>query len=354
MKLLITGVCGFVGSVLAKAWLETSAFEIIGLDNLSRLGSELNRNDLRKRGVRLIHGDIRCSSDLQDLPEVNYVIDASANPTVLAGIDGRSNSRQLVEHNLLGTINLLEYCRRVQAGFILLSTSRVYSIDPLKTLDLVVDDGACRPVLDENAPPGLSAEGVSEDFSTTPPLSLYGATKLTSETLALEYGSAYEFPVWINRCDVMAGAGQFGRAEQGIFSYWIHSWQARKPLRYLGYEGTGIQVRSALSPLDVSPVLEQQMAFSDTPEHRVFNLSGGIENSISLNNLSRWCEQKLGPHQVLADRTPRKFDIPWIVLDSARAKRVWNFQPRISLDTLLNQITDFAQSHPDWLDLVAD
>ncbi|EAQ80537.1 NAD-dependent epimerase/dehydratase family protein [Blastopirellula marina] len=354
MKLLITGVCGFVGSVLAKAWLETSAFEIIGLDNLSRSGSELNRNDLRKRGVRLIHGDIRCSSDLQDLPEVDYVIDASANPTVLAGIDGRSNSRQLVEHNLLGTINLLEYCRRVQAGFILLSTSRVYSIAPLTTLDLVMDEGACRPVLDEHAPPGLSAEGVSEDFSTTPPLSLYGATKLASETMALEYGSAYEFPVWVNRCDVMAGSGQFGRAEQGIFSYWIHSWHARKPLRYLGYEGTGIQVRSALSPLDVSPVLEQQMAFSGTPEQRVFNLSGGLENSISLYNLSRWCEQRLGPHQVQADRTPRKFDVPWMVLDSARAKRVWNFQPRISLDMLLNEIADFAQSHPDWLDLVAD
>lgn len=354
MKLLITGICGFVGSALAKAWLETANIEIIGLDNLSRSGSELNRHELRQRGVRLIHGDIRCSSDLQDLPTVDYVIDASANPTVLAGIDGRSNSRQLVEHNLLGTINLLEYCRRVQAGFILLSTSRVYSIDPLTTLDLAVEEGACRPVLGENSPPGLSAAGVSEDFSTTPPLSLYGTTKLTSEMLALEYGSIYEFPVWINRCDVMAGAGQFGRAEQGIFSFWIHSWRARRPLRYLGYEGAGIQVRSALSPRDVAPVLEQQMDFSGIPEHRIFNLSGGTENSISLYNLSRWCEQKLGPHQVQADRTPRKFDIPWMVLDSARARRVWNFQPRVTLDILLDQIADFAQSHPDWLDLVAD
>ncbi len=354
MRLLITGVCGFVGSTIAKAWLEASDFEIVGLDNLSRLGSELNRNDLRKRGIQLVHGDIRCASDLQDLPKVDFVIDASANPTVLAGVDGRSNSRQLVEHNLLGTINLLEYCRRVQAGFILLSTSRVYSIEPLTKLNLVVEDGACRPDFGESTPFGLSAEGVSEKFSTTPPLSLYGTTKLASETLALEYGSTFEFPVWINRCDVMAGPGQFGRAEQGIFSFWIHSWQARKPLRYLGYEGAGIQVRSALSPLDVSPVLEKQMAFSGMPDQRIFNLSGGIENSISLYNLSRWCEQKLGPHQVHADGTPRRFDIPWMVLDSTLAKRVWNFRPNISLDKLLNQIADFAQSHPDWLDMVAD
>ena len=33
----------------------------------------------------------------------------------------------------------------------------------------------------------------------------------------------------------MAGAGQFGHAAQGIFSWWIHSWAARRPLAYIGF-----------------------------------------------------------------------------------------------------------------------
>ena len=71
------------------------------------------------------------------------------------------------------------------------------------------------------------ALGISEDFPTTAPLSLYGASKLASETLILEYGECFDFPVWINRCGVLAGAGQFGKADQGIFSFWIHSFREK-------------------------------------------------------------------------------------------------------------------------------
>ena len=49
------------------------------------------------------------------------------------------------------------------------------------------------------------------------------STKLAAETLALEYGEVFDFPAWVNRCGVLAGAGQFGTPDQGIFSYWIHA-----------------------------------------------------------------------------------------------------------------------------------
>jgi CDP-paratose 2-epimerase len=70
------------------------------------------------------HLDIRNASDINSLPPADWVIDAAANPSVLAGVDGKTSSRQLIEHNLLGTINLLEYCKAHRAGFVLLSTSR--------------------------------------------------------------------------------------------------------------------------------------------------------------------------------------------------------------------------------------
>src|SRR5437868_686001 len=104
MKLLITGICGFAGSALASELQQLiSGLEIIGLDNLSRPGSEQNRPRLRSRGNRLIHGDIRNPSDFEGLTKVDWVIDAAANPSVLAGVSGQTSSRQLIEHNLIGT-----------------------------------------------------------------------------------------------------------------------------------------------------------------------------------------------------------------------------------------------------------
>src|SRR5260221_2506548 len=130
-------------------------------------------------------------------PAVDWVIDAAANPSLLAGVDGRSSSRQLVEHNLRGTLNTLEYCRAGNAGLILLSSSRVYSIAELNAIP--VRDHNARFDFDDSAPcpPGVSALGVQESLSTSPPISLYGSTKLASEIMALEYSEAFGFPVWI-------------------------------------------------------------------------------------------------------------------------------------------------------------
>ncbi len=224
MKVLITGICGFVGSSLAEGLLERHpGISILGVDNLMRPGSELNRARLRKLGIAFAHGDIRNASDLESLPAVDWVIDAAANPSVLAGIQSGFSSRQLVEHNLASVVNVLEYCKARHAGLVLLSTSRVYSIQALASLPLRADGGAFH--LDEQAslPVGVSAQGICEDFSTSAPISLYGSTKLAAEALALEYGEAFDFPVWINRCGVLAGAGQFGTPDQGVFSYWIHA-----------------------------------------------------------------------------------------------------------------------------------
>ena len=215
MKILITGICGFVGSSLAKAiHAEHPGWELVGIDNFSRPGSWLNRDFLQREcGVRFFSGDIRSRTDLELLPKCEWVIDAAANPSVLAGVDGKSSARQLVEYNLYGTVNLLEYCKIHGAGFILLSTSRVYSIPPLADLKMVVeqeDSGPFRnrfvPAKDQEFPAGLSPDGISESYSTQPPVSLYGSTKVASEQLALEYGETYGFPVWINRCGVLAGA----------------------------------------------------------------------------------------------------------------------------------------------------
>ena len=350
MKLLLTGACGFAGSTIAETLLAArDGMEIVGLDNFIRPGSESNRQRLQALGVKLIHADIRSASDVAALPATDWVLDCAANPSVLAGVDGRTSSRQLLEHNLGGTINLLEYCKDHRAGFILLSTSRVYSIAALAGLKMEVAADAFRPAAQEVR--GLTAGGVGEDFSTEAPVSLYGAAKLASEQLALEYGATFDLPVWINRCGVLAGAGQFGKADQGIFSFWIHSWRAGRPLKYIGFDGLGHQVRDCLHPRDLVPVLLRQMAGGSGP--RVQHLSGGVAQSMSLRQLSAWCAGRFGAREVVSDPQPRPFDVPWLVLDSARARAAWSWRPAVALPEILEEIAAHAEANPHWLDLVA-
>jgi CDP-paratose 2-epimerase len=353
MRVLITGICGFVGSTLARG-LRKAGHQVTGFDNFIRPGSETNRAPLEQLGIRVLTADLRDAAAMAALPAADFVIDAAANPSVLAGVDGRTSSKELVDHNLTGTIHVLEYCKAHRAGFILLSTSRVYSIPPLAALPTVVRDGALAPDTAQALPPGLTAAGLDETFATTAPVSLYGATKLASEAMALEYGETFGFPVFINRCGVLAGAGQFGRADQGIFAYWINSWLRKRPLKYLGFGGHGHQVRDCLHPRDLLPVLEKQFAAPKlAATDRLANFSGGAASAMSLRQLSDWCTQRFGPHPVVQDGTPRPFDIGWMVLDHAKATRLWDWRPATSTAVILEEIARHAEQHPDWLELSA-
>ena len=354
MRILIAGACGFVGSTLARTWVESGAgHRILGIDSFARPGSEVNRLALRELGVDLRHADLRSASDLENLPEVDAVVDAAANPSVLAGVDGLTSSRQLVEHNLLGTVNLLELCRRRRAPLVLLSTSRVYSIPPLASLPTRVVDGAFEPDPAGVLPPGLSPSGIAESFSTAPPVSLYGSTKVASEHLALEYGETYGFPVWIDRCGILAGGGQFGRPDQGIFAWWVNAWLHRRPLEYTGFDGRGHQVRDCLHPADLVPLIEGQLASTDRAKPRVVNVSGGRASAVSLRQVSDWCRERLFDHEVAAGARARPFDLPWVVLDAALAAEAWGFAPRRGTRDILEEILRHAEAHPRWLELSA-
>jgi CDP-paratose 2-epimerase len=351
MKILITGICGFVGASLARAMAERlEGVEVFGVDNLSRTGTESNRARLRQAGVKLFHGDLRMSSDVEALPGADWVIDAAANPSVLAGVDGHSSSRQLMEHNLWGSVNTLEYCRGRGAGLVLLSSSRVYSIAALAALPVRVNNDTFKLDVSGALPAGAGAEGISEEFSVAPPVSLYGSTKLASETLAFEYGATFGFPVWVNRCGVLAGAGQFGTAEQGIFSYWLHAHAGRRPLRYIGFGGRGFQVRDAFHPDDLASLIATQMRQSGPCRASVWNVGGGIHNAMSLAQLTAWCDRRFGAFAPVADSTPRLFDIPWLVMDSGAARARFGWRPLRNIESILEEIAGHVRDNPGWLE----
>ena len=333
MKILITGICGFTGSILARTLQEfDSGIELWGIDNLLRTGSEQNRAALKPSGVHLFHGDVRCRSDFDVVPEVQWVIDAAANPSVLAGVNGGSSSRQ----------------RR---------------FNPPKNQPRLFDRAADQPARDHRKRGvlsaarfllrvvGLSSEGVAEDFPTAPPVSLYGDTKLASELIALEYGEASGLPIWINRCGVLAGAGQFGIPDQGIFAFWLNSYLRRRPFKYIGFNGQGYQVRDCLHPRDVAALVWKQMKSPDRQVERVQNVGGGVASAMSLAQLSSWCAARFGKHTVGGDSASRPYDVPWMVLDSARARCQWDWQPTVRVEQIFEEIAQHAEAHPEWLEV---
>lgn len=351
MKILITGICGFVGSAVAIEILgSVPGVEILGVDNLSRRGSELNRMRLSRIGVTVRHGDMRCPSDFEDLPKCDWVIDAAANPSVLAGTSGGASSRAVFDNNLGGLVNVLEYCRRTQAGLVLLSSSRVYSIAALAGIPLRIVGDAFE--LDESRPlpVGVGGAGIAEGFSTEAPISLYGATKLASEVVALEFGETFDFPVWIIRSGVLAGAGQFGTPDQGIVAYWLNAHLRRRRLRYIGFGGRGYQVRDVLHPRDLAQLIVRQMRSGRKGGRRLYNFGGGAANAFSLAQLTAWCDARFGVYAPERTDADRRYDIPWIVMDSGVACKDFGLRVEVSVNDVLEEIARHGEEHPEWLE----
>src|SRR4030095_8322911 len=135
---------------------------------------------------------------------------------------------------------------------------------------------------------------------------------------------------------------------------WIRAWERKRSLRYIGFDGTGHQVRDCLHARDLAPLLSRQMQKPASDAPRIINVGGGIEGSASLRQLSAWCEKRFGPVQISPHRENRPFDIPWLVLDSALAQRVWDWKPQPSLEAIWSEIATHAEKHPDWLELADD
>ena len=354
MRILITGICGYVGSRLAMCFKENlPGAHIYGIDNFLRHGAAFNLQLLRSKGIHVAHGDVRLGCDLRTLPDSDWVVDCAANPSVLAGVAQTKDctTEQLVGHNLHGTLNILEYCRERKSGLVLLSTSRVYSIPALCRIPL--KETASRFELAPPLPsdlPGMSTHGIAEEFPTSSPISLYGATKLASEVMALEYGAAFGFPVWVDRCGVIGGPGQLGRIDQGIFSFWVYSCALGRPLQYVGFGGTGKQVRDCILAEDLANLVVRQMSNPDKSAPRVLNVGGGPDGALSLWEITQICEEEFG-HAIQVGVSPenRPYDIPYFVTDCRRAQEFWDWKPSCRAPDLVANLCHWSASNMDFI-----
>lgn len=349
MNILITGGAGFVGSSLARQFKQKyPSARVTAFDNLKRRGSELNLGEFRKRDIAFVHGDVRVADDLNQVAGMpDLIIDASAEPSVHAGLDG--SPAYLLQTNLAGTLNCLEFARQRGGRFVFLSTSRVYSIRPLQ--ELALSETSTRfEVSAGQISAGVTEKGIAEGFPTHLARSLYGATKLASEQFVQEYSALYKMPTLINRCGVIAGPGQFGRTDQGVFTYWVMSHLFGRPLQYTGFGGTGKQVRDLLHPEDLFDLLSLQLNRDEAWDGLPYNVGGGLEISASMQELTEICRNETGRHvPVTASPETSPVDIPLYVTDYTRAHQAFGWKPRKSVADIVRESARWVEGHREEL-----
>jgi CDP-paratose 2-epimerase len=345
MRILITGGAGFVGSNLAFRYREKyPKADIVVFDNLHRRGSELNLVHFKKRSIHFHHGDIRNLSDLEDIPgNFDVLVEASAEPSVLSGTQG--SPRYVLDTNLVGTLHALEFARARVATLLFLSTSRVYSIAPLLAIKLREDKTRFEIDAQQNQQ-GVSEAGIGENFSTQEARSFYGASKLASELLIQEYAATYKFNAILNRSGVIAGRGQFGKVDQGVFTLWIANHYFGKPLSYTGFGGQGKQVRDLLHPNDLFTLLERQAELAHKFSGSVFNIGGGREISTSLCEWTAAAQKATGKSTAIGSNPKTSsVDIPLYLSDTKKAETAFNWRAILGRDAIAQDIASWIHEN---------
>ncbi|MBS1890996.1 MAG: NAD-dependent epimerase/dehydratase family protein [Actinobacteria bacterium] len=345
-RLLITGGAGFVGSNLAVSLAGRHPdWEIVALDNLYRRGSELNLPRLEEAGVEFVKGDVREPDDLAKMAKIDAMIECSAEPSVMSGVDG--DTGYLVHTNLTGAYNCLELARRDSAFFVFLSTSRVYPVQP--QVDLRLEEAETRfELAAEQDLPGVGPAGISERFPLEGARTLYGATKLAAELLIQEYRAALGVPAVIDRCGVIAGPWQMGKVDQGVFTHWMLAHEFRNPLSYIGFGGHGKQVRDLLHVEDLVDLVDRQLLDPQGWDGHTINVGGGREISLSLLETTALCQKLTGnevPMTPVAET--RQGDVPIYLSDCARLFELDEWRPRRSAEQVLADIHDWIAADPE-------
>jgi CDP-paratose 2-epimerase len=339
-RLLITGGAGFVGSNLAVSLAARHPdWEILVLDNLYRRGSRLNLPRLEEAGVEFVEGDVREPADLAKLPPIDALVECSAEPSVMSGVDG--DTGYIVHTNLTGAYNCLELARRDSAFFVFLSTSRVYPVAP--QVDLKLEETETRfELAAAQDVPGVGPAGISEQFPLDGARTLYGATKLAAELLIEEYRTALGVPAVIDRCGVIAGPWQMGKVDQGVFTHWMLAHYFRNPLSYIGFGGHGKQVRDLLHVEDLVDLVERQLLDRDRWDGRTVNVGGGREISLSLRETTALCQKLTGnevPMTPVAET--RQGDVPIYLSECARLFDLDEWRPQRSAEQVLADIHEW-------------
>jgi CDP-paratose 2-epimerase len=344
MKIAITGGAGFVGSNIALKFKQKYPdYAIVIFDNLKRRGSELNLADFKNNDIQFIHGDIRNPEDLEQLGEFDCMIEASAEPSVMSGLDG--SPQYVINNNLAGSINCFNTCLKYKAKLIFLSTSRVYPINLIEDAKFIETETRFA-FTDNQTIKGISSKGISEELSLEHARSFYGTTKLAAEYLIKEYEAFYGLKAAVTRFGVIAGPRQMGKTDQGVVTLWMakHFW--KKSLSYIGYGGKGKQVRDILHIEDLVSLIDIQLHKTEQFSGKVYNAGGGVISSASLLEMTNKCSDITGNKiDISSIAETRPADLRIYISDNSKIENETGWKPRKNTIDIFSDIFEWIKSN---------
>jgi CDP-paratose 2-epimerase len=333
-KWVITGGAGFIGCH-AAARFHAAGDQVVVLDNLSRRGAEANRAWLRDQGVTdFIRADVRDFDALRDVmarhADATCVLHLAAQVAVTTSV---SDPRHDFATNALGTFNVLEAVRTAAGGrpaVLYASTNKVYGgMEQIK-----IEDRGDRYAY-ADYPEGID-EAAPLDFHSP-----YGCSKGAGDQYVIDYARIYGMKTVSFRQSCIYGTRQFGIEDQGWIAWFCVAATMGKPFTIFG---DGKQIRDALYVDDLLDAYEAALARIDAVSGQAFNIGGGPDNTLSLNELVAHLERAFG----------RRFDVPYgpwrpgdqrvFVADIAKARRLLDWAPtvgiRAGIDRLLGWVRD--------------
>lgn len=329
---LITGGAGFIGTNLAAYLLGQTEASVTLFDNLSRPGVELNLAWLktldRSGRLRFIRGDVRnprrVLEAVQHADEIYHLAAPSAGPELL------TEPRLDFDVNVTGTVNVLEGARRSGRNPMVLfaSTGKIYG--DLNSLPLKRDSTRLAPV-----PAGF--RGVSE----TTPVDFhcpYACTKSVADQYVRDYARLYNLPTIVFRLSCIAGPGQFGNQGQGWVAHFVYSVLSGRPISVYG---DGFQVRDVLHVADLVTAVKAARAYAQVAAGKAFNIGGGAERSVSVNDMIRLIEQTCHERVNCHYEPARPGDQAFYVSDNSRFSMQTGWMPRRTLEQTVRDIAAF-------------
>lgn len=308
MRVLVTGVAGFIGSHLAER-LISGGNEVLGVDSFfdyypKRIKENNLKGLLTKSGFKFIEGDI-CRLDLKSLiPRVDAVFHQAA----LAGVRSSWGERfgEYVNNNVLATQLLLEASKESDLKkFIYASSSSVYG------------DARDFPIM-ENSP--------------VRPVSPYGVTKLAGENLASLYYTGYGVPTVSLRYFTVYGPRQ--RPDMAFHKFISAVMNGEEIEIY----GTGEQTRDFTFVSDA--VAANLEALESGKPGEIYNIGGG--SRILLNDAIKIIEEVSGKAAKIKYTDTQRGDAKHTFADISKAEKDLSYSPSVD-------IREGISKHYDWL-----
>ena len=321
-RLLVTGGCGFIGSVFIRLHLRANpSCEVVNLDALTYAGNAANLADVAGDArYHFVHGDIT-DADLLGALFSSTRFDAVLNFAAESHVDRSIEDPQLfLRTNVLGTQALLDAARRHGTPrFVQVSTDEVYG--------------------------SLGPEGRFHETTPLAPRSPYSASKAAADHLCAAYAHTYGMDVVVTRCCNNYGPYQF--PEKLIPLMIINALEGRE----LPVYGDGMHVREWIHVEDhcrgIAAVLERGTAGS------VYNLGSGDEMP-NLDLVRRLLALLGRDESLIRFVTDRPGHDRRYAIDSTRARTELGWTPLVPLaDGLADTVRWYLDNRAWWGEILS-